>query len=411
MQDLISTAIYLAVSLTGYFYYHTNFIRSLNMMMNPRCTPKTMLWLSFIINYMSFVLFGLFSLHLIVNWTLFTILLVLEMRLFYRCPWKHSLLHGLACTLMGLSFNIFFRSMLAALFYIPPQAFDNHILLPGNIKVYPAALGFFATGYFYRQVRTSGLTKKVVPLADDKNSLFLMLRLMIVMYIYLTMNLLLYYTPGNILFLKLWSMKSALSVIAGFNVAVRFIARMRELNQYRTDNLKAKNEIAEKMFEEQRLLTLAYTDPLTGLCNRAYANRHMDQLFKSDAQFSLCFADLNGLKSVNDTLGHQYGDRYLTTASNVLSSVCKRDTDLLCRYGGDEFVLLLNDCDRASAGLLMDWAGESLKSAGIFLSPFQPSFSYGIAERKEAGTMSQLLSLADQRMYEDKLEYKKNRRT
>lgn len=394
------------LSFVGYYYYHTKFTIYLNTLLSPRYSRKKTLWISFIINYLSFIVFGLLQLHLIVNWTLFTFLLVVEIRFFYKPTWSSSLFYGLSCTLMGLSFNILLRSMMALLINVPPQAFDNNIFSEGNIKAYPVALGFFATGFFYKLVHTSDWEEKTLMLVKDKSSLFFMLRLMLVMYIYLALNLLLYYTPGNILILKLWSIKSAVSVIIGFCVAVLFTSRMRELNQYRYENLKVQNEIEAKAYEEKRLFIMAHTDPLTGLYTRGYAEQQLEHLLVSKESFSLCFVDLNGLKYVNDNLGHQNGDRYLTIAAKALSSICQRESDLLCRYGGDEFLLYLSECSRQNAEKLMLKAEEQLKSEGGFLAPYEPSFSYGMVEKGECGTVREMIAEADRRMYRNKMEFR-----
>lgn len=392
----------------GYYYYHKNFMQLLNTVMAPVFSEKRVFWSSFFMTYLSFTVYSQLQLHLILNWTLITFLMVIEIRCFYKCLWGGCLFHGLSYTLMGLSFNIFFRSLMAVFLNVPPQAFDNNIYTAGNLKAFPVTFGFFATGYFYHRWHFSNWAKKYAALANDKSSLYFMLQLMAAMYIYLTLNLLLYYTPRNILLLKLWSMKTGVSVILGYGIAVLFTSRMQELNQYRYENLKAKEEIAARAYEEQRLYSMAHTDPLTGLYTRKYAEARIENLMKSKEAFSLCFVDLNGLKYVNDTMGHQYGDHYLTAAATALSNICQNRNDLLCRYGGDEFLLLLVNCTPETASGLLEQAKEQLKRGEIACEDFLPSFSYGIVGQEGFTDANEMITAADQLMYADKLEYRKN---
>lgn len=395
--------------LIGYCYYHTQFILSLNSLLKPSFSFKTAYWSSFFVNYILFIACSQLQLHLIVNWTLFTVLLVAELHVFYKCPWGRCLFHGLTCTLMGLSFNIFFRSLLAVFLNVPSQAFDNNIYTLGNIKAYPVALGFLATGLLYRYLSSSGWGKKIAALAENKSSLNFMTQLMLAMYVYLMLNLLLYYAPEDILFLKLWSLKTSISVLVGFCIAVLFTSRMNELNQYRQKNLKVKKEINEKRYEEQRLLTIAHTDPLTKLFTRGYAEQQLEKQMEAQDDFALCFIDLNGLKHVNDTFGHQSGDRYLIAAATVLSFVYPEKSGSLFRYGGDEFLLILVGRTTEEARILLEKAQERLKKEGAFLSPFLPSFSYGIVGRGEYPEASKMIEAADRRMYDYKLMHRKNR--
>lgn len=106
-------------------------------------------------------------------------------------------------------------------------------------------------------------------------------------------------------------------------------------------------DISERMALEARLRRLAMHDPLTGLANRALLKDRLAQAIKRmrrrpDYAFALLFLDLNRFKVVNDSLGHAVGDALLKeVASRLLSEV--RDVDTVARYGGDEFVVLLDD--------------------------------------------------------------------
>ncbi|MGC3982586.1 MAG: GGDEF domain-containing protein [Steroidobacteraceae bacterium] len=118
------------------------------------------------------------------------------------------------------------------------------------------------------------------------------------------------------------------------------------------------------------------TDPLTGLLNRRglaeAANGWLSHAKWSERRLIVMFADLDNFKMVNDKHGHAEGDRVLATVAGMLLETT-RSTDLVARYGGDEFVLLLTDTDLASAQLIAqriqvtieDWMRSNHFSCGI----------------------------------------------
>ena len=103
-------------------------------------------------------------------------------------------------------------------------------------------------------------------------------------------------------------------------------------------------DISERQYAAARIRHLAYIDVLTGLPNRSFANAHFDTLIVSSRAIqqtlAVVFLDLDGFKEVNDALGHSAGDRVIVEQARRLRSGLD-DSDVLCRYGGDEFLLLL----------------------------------------------------------------------
>jgi diguanylate cyclase (GGDEF)-like protein len=153
----------------------------------------------------------------------------------------------------------------------------------------------------------------------------------------------------------------------------------------------------------------SYTDPLTGLPNR----RSLDRQFEAGlahaalakASFSIVVLDLDRLKEINDTYGHEAGDRAIRSVGNVLRSTV-RQTDLCARFAGDEFVVILWQCTPDHEQRRV----AELQSA-VAAHPFEPrpgvrmalSISAGPARFPEDGsTFEELLAAADERMYRDK---------
>jgi diguanylate cyclase (GGDEF)-like protein/PAS domain S-box-containing protein len=111
-------------------------------------------------------------------------------------------------------------------------------------------------------------------------------------------------------------------------------------------------DISERRRGEEQLAYLAYHDPLTGLPNRVLVEEQLDLALararRSDAAVALLFVDLDDFKTVNDRLGHAAGDQLLTAVATRLRGVL-RDTDVLARQGGDEFLVVIADLDDGPA--------------------------------------------------------------
>ncbi len=169
-------------------------------------------------------------------------------------------------------------------------------------------------------------------------------------------------------------------------------------------------DITEQTAREAEIKRLARTDPLTGLDNRgAFATSLRQALAQSrrrHAQLAVLFIDMDRFKPVNDTLGHETGDQVLIEIAHRLKSRL-RESDLVARMGGDEFVVALTDLEgEVDAAQVAGELVSSLSAAFItpkgevFLSP-----SIGIAlSPQDAMDEAELLRLADLAMYHVKRE-------
>ena len=109
----------------------------------------------------------------------------------------------------------------------------------------------------------------------------------------------------------------------------------------------------EKLSKKNKdLLALANTDPLTGLLNRRSMISKLDSAYKNRAlkntDFSIIISDIDDFKNVNDTYGHECGDEVLKKLSNIFNS-CVSENDYVCRWGGEEILILINNCSESVA--------------------------------------------------------------
>lgn len=168
---------------------------------------------------------------------------------------------------------------------------------------------------------------------------------------------------------------------------------------------KQRNQL---LVDEAKLRALSVRDPLTGLYNRRYMeetfDREIQRAIRKQQPLSVIMADIDGFKSINDTVGHVLGDKALVKASTYLMKSI-RASDVACRFGGDEFCLILPDCSLEEgihrANLLR--AGvESLHAQGDEgIERF--TLSFGVAAMPDDGlTREALLGAADSALYSSK---------
>lgn len=399
------------VIISAIYFYQNWFFFLYAASILQRLVKKRWIVLAFFINYALFVVCSILQLHLVINWLLVFTLQFIEIRCFFRCRLSDSFILALFSMIIGLSLNILFRCVLAAAFDLPLVSFSNNIRESTNLKQYPVGLGFLAAGLYFQIARhfDAHMDNPRVIFQDPARKRFL-IQLCLAIYLYLVLNLLIYSVPGNILVLKLWGVKSCVFSLIGVYLAIRYAARISRLSQYRVLNREVREALKRKKKEELELSRIASTDPLTRCPNRQRAETVITRWLEAGKPFCLCFVDLNGLKRVNDTQGHELGDLYLLTVVQTLWGACRQDADALFRYGGDEFVLLFPDLPPAIIGSRMDRVNRSLRARSHMPGhPFDMSISYGLAQSGEYESADMLIKAADKRMYIDKENTERNR--
>lgn len=160
-------------------------------------------------------------------------------------------------------------------------------------------------------------------------------------------------------------------------------------------------DISERKMFEAELTRLALTDPLTGLWNR----RHTSELLSADlaqAQrhgqaLTLLMVDVDNFKSINDTHGHQTGDRVLVEVANRLREQV-RSTDVVGRWGGEEFVVLLRYCGLRDAVATAEKLRQRIAEVP-FDTLFSVSVSIGAAELQDNDDLASWIARADAALY------------
>jgi diguanylate cyclase (GGDEF)-like protein len=173
-----------------------------------------------------------------------------------------------------------------------------------------------------------------------------------------------------------------------------------------TGTVEIIRDINERIRNEQTIREMAFLDPLTGLSNRRLFEDRLEQAIAKSRrygmQFGLLTLDLDNFKEINDNFGHEVGDQVLRDAADRIRSCCKRDLDTISRQGGDEFCVIITDCEGREQ--LSAIADQLLMQ---FAQPFQlagtqvvVTMSIGISMFPVNGTVMKELEIAsDRAMY------------
>ena len=215
--------------------------------------------------------------------------------------------------------------------------------------------------------------------------------------------------PTHTLEIVITPIYNRLNTLEGRVIVARDITQRKELENKLTEvNISLQNQLNENEKLRAKLLEQAIHDPLTGAFNRRYFSEALDQEAARSARentpFSILILDVDHFKQFNDTYGHKCGDIVLQSLANFLNENT-RQGDIVCRYGGEEFVILMTDVAAEAAykraelfrsnfeNLTVEYEGKKLRC----------TFSAGIASYPtHAGSGETLLMLADQALYQSK---------
>jgi diguanylate cyclase (GGDEF)-like protein/PAS domain S-box-containing protein len=155
---------------------------------------------------------------------------------------------------------------------------------------------------------------------------------------------------------------------------------------------------------EEKLRYLSAHDPLTNLFNRLFFEEEMARLAKGrHFPISVVSADVDGLKAINDRLGHAAGDELLRQAAEVLR-ISFRPGDVVARIGGDEFAVLLPGASAVAGEAVLARVRRNENAYSTHDDRPAVHFSLGLATAEEGQSLAETLRLADSRMYQNKNE-------
>lgn len=200
-------------------------------------------------------------------------------------------------------------------------------------------------------------------------------------------------------------------IVANQTLQSRAATLALEIGRERATRRALSQDIEQREEREKELRRLAETDPLTALLNRRSfidkANAAIIVSEESGTDISLIVVDLDHFKAVNDSYGHPAGDAVIRAFADVLLGLVRTERDLVGRFGGEEFAILLPGADREAALRIAVRIEDELASRSLPVSEtlaLRVSASLGIATRSSPETLAALVERADRALYRAKNE-------
>ena len=161
------------------------------------------------------------------------------------------------------------------------------------------------------------------------------------------------------------------------------------------------------MSGNKKIKIMATYDLMTGCLNRATGMQMLEDLMRQKNDFIICFIDINGLKEINDVLGHEHGDDLILNSVKIIKDNI-RENDLLIRLGGDEFLICFVNIGIDQVETTWERILDKIKLANDGDKPYIISLSHGIAEIKKSDRtmLDEMIKEADIKMYEEKRSIK-----
>ncbi len=337
---------------------------------------------------------------------LYAVLLLVETKVAFKANLIQMLFIAVTFTI-----NLFAKRLsVLAIFALLFNGTIVDVVAELNISILASLVCFIAS------VSTINFARKSIPrtsldtiLSDKKNLSFLTMAYSI-LFVTLFVFLLTISVDGGTDLLVHYAVLG-LVTISAFAVFIVFAYNLAEL-RIQTEiykRLSLKN--TEDLEKIKDLEQVAIKDPLTYLYTRDYANELIKKMIEEDEFFFVAFVDLDGLKIVNDYYGHEEGDFYIKTVAEALKDYFKEDA--VCRYGGDEIVIIGNcSVEEDATKRLLQCYKAVIDISKRNNKPYETSISYGIAVKHphEIITASELIAISDARMYEIKNSNKKHRK-
>lgn len=184
-----------------------------------------------------------------------------------------------------------------------------------------------------------------------------------------------------------------------------------------TSFIAVKEDITKRRELDELLNLYATMDEMTGTYNRRSCllllERQLQSSKRQNQRFVVIFIDINGLKSVNDSYGHNFGDALILSAVDAIKSFL-RASDSICRLGGDEFLVILPNTELSQSEIFLNKIHANIEEINSKENyPFILSLSFGEAEYSPESplTVDDLLQIADEKMYENKAIIKQKQGT
>lgn len=356
----------------------------------------------FFIDFICFMICGLLDRGIIVNWIIFLFIAFIQTFFILKAPLPAASFLSLQASLCGLNSNLFNRSLLAIILNIPLSSIGN---FDSSLITIPAVSSFLTCFFIFMSYSKDRKMKPLRHILQTPKHLKSLLLTMSILLAYLLLQNLLYTSDKNTISLKLWSLLSCTYIAFGFLWSIKYAVRFSYLYYLDDKNIILRQILHDYKKQEENLKEVTNYDQLTGVLNRRTGDNKLNLMVQDNIDFCLCLVDLDGLKYVNDNLGHKYGDIYLKSIAKLLKDNCRNNKDIIFRYGGDEFVIIFIEISTDDVYIRMQHICDEIAKLNE-TSDFTMSISYGVSSDSSL-SLNERFEQADNLMYKMKAQHKK----
>lgn len=398
MLLLICLLLYLLHNITVFWYFSFLFLRTYR--------NRRRFYVIFIVNCISLLFLLKFQIHEAVVMVAYCGMIGIELKLIFKESWI-NIIFGSVC----FSLNFFCIKILYTVLY----SICKNITIT-QVMYSHEAMTVIIILTLMTNIPYTIAFKKYFPQNDlnailsDKGNMKFVSAIVGVIYMYLILNTGNLYIKEDYGFMKVFQLKIAVCSFLGFCASFVYAVLFARLRMYALKSQKIEKELENERRALVSLENEAFHDGLTGCYIREFAEKKIDKLLSEKASFSLIFMDIDGLKLVDDTYGHDEGDFYIKAVANILMQ--EAYSGLLARMGGDEFLIILENLDSFAVMKSAVHSFDRIKALSqLYDKPYQTSISYGILNVTSDNILSrkELIELADRRMYHFKKSRQKNR--
>lgn len=361
--------------------------------------------LLFSINFILFLIYYILKLSLPINWLLFLITLYFECRYILKASKIQSAFISTEACLCTLTCVLLYRAVASIVFNVPLKLFEDELSNNNYFIVYALCISYFSSGIIFIKFLGKKNIAAIKHLLSAWKQMTFFLAVNLILLVYIFVQSYFYDKIGNSFSEKIWAVFTCLYIYFGHISAFKFAIRTSYLYNLDKENIRMCNILNVQKNEEKYLSELIEKDELTNVFNRATGEKLVKDLIDKKIEFTLCVVDLDGLKYVNDNMGHKQGDDYIINIANILKHHIRHDRDILFRYGGDEFVIAFIDSKSLDIGRRMLLINNFILKKSQELSiPMQ--ISYGYQSSDGFKDFESIFTQADKYMYQMKKLHK-----
>ncbi|MGL5972190.1 MAG: GGDEF domain-containing protein [Oscillospiraceae bacterium] len=245
-------------------------------------------------------------------------------------------------------------------------------------------------------------------LNSDKSSVKFILTLLFFMMCFHLYNVINIYLDESYELMTFYQIKIGIVSLLGLFIVFYYAYTKAQFDLFKFKSFQIEEEINKQKQEEKELMDLAVYDSMTGFFKREYGLTYLKDTIHENKDCVVIFIDLDGLKKINDKLGHDIGDRYICSVVDILK---KHFPDcIISRFGGDEFFIISTKSTFNQIECKLGQCAYQVESTSDKVG-YAMSISYGYHEIDKNNTLNykQIIDIVDDKMYQFKRDRKKNR--